>query len=378
MNQSKIDQIFFIENENLRSLPSRSLREGILGGNLEDGLQRLIEQYPQVIPGFQIEPGGEAPPQFVLLCREMPVGSWSLDFLLVDQHAIPTLVECKLVENPESRRAVVGQIIEYAANAAGAWGEGKLREKAAEYWSRKGRELNEVLNELFDDDDLDADAFWEDVEANLHQGKMRLIIVTDEFRPEVRRIIEFLNAETRNIEILGLEIRCYGGNDASLVLVPRLVGQSTDKPPVRKSKKWSFSELQVIYKELPNSTLGKRFLKVLEWAHGYGALRETSSVHPTFRLNGKSGKHIMCFYLAPSYKGTVSCFLNAQKYEGNVDERDRFAKELKTLSTFKYAQTKDADVISSSAPIDEWSEEEFQPFLEILEEFCAGERKPDN
>lgn len=375
MNRGKVEQIFFIEDGGLRSLPGRSLREGILGSNLEDGLQKLIEQYPQVIPGFQIEPGSEDPPQFVLLCREMSIGGWSLDFLLVDQYAIPTLVECKLIENPESRRAVVGQIIEYAANAADAWGEGRLREKATEYWGRRDEELDEVLSELLGDDDQDVDTFWDNVEENLRLGKMRLIIATDELRPEVRRIIEYLNEETRNVEILGLEIRCYGKDDAPLVLVPRLVGQSQPPEPPGKTKKWCFPELQAIYQNLPNSILGERLLKILEWAHGRGALRKSQSVYPILWLNGKSGKLIMSFYLSPGWEGFVYCFLNDYRYEGDVDERDRFVEKLSTLSIFKYAPAKDADGIYSSAPLDKWNEEDFQTFLEILEEFCAGERQ---
>ncbi|MDP6379763.1 MAG: hypothetical protein QF662_00340, partial [Phycisphaerae bacterium] len=108
------DEVFVIQDGRLRSLLSRSLRDGLLGTTLEDALQKLIEEYPQIIPGSQISPGSDDPPRFVLLCREMAVEDWSLDFLLVDQHGIPTLVEAKLIQNPESRRAVVGQIIEYA------------------------------------------------------------------------------------------------------------------------------------------------------------------------------------------------------------------------------------------------------------------------
>jgi hypothetical protein len=56
-------------------MPSRSMLEGLLGKTLEDPLQTLFESGPQIIPGKQIDPGTEDPPRFVLLRREMPVGS---------------------------------------------------------------------------------------------------------------------------------------------------------------------------------------------------------------------------------------------------------------------------------------------------------------
>ncbi|RQD75650.1 MAG: hypothetical protein D5R97_05665 [Candidatus Syntrophonatronum acetioxidans] len=128
------DEIIFVDKGEMRTIPSRSFREGLLGKTLEEGLQELIENHPGLVPGSQVMPGREDPPRFALLCREMPVGSWSLDFLLVDQYGILTLLEAKLVENPDSRRAVIGQIIEYVA---------KLM--ITKIWSFFGNELKKTL-----------------------------------------------------------------------------------------------------------------------------------------------------------------------------------------------------------------------------------------
>jgi hypothetical protein len=223
MTLDSSDQVFILEGETLRSLLSRSYREvSFAGTNLEQGLQKRIEQYPELIPGAQIDPSSNDPPRFALLRPEMQIGSWSLDIILVDQYAVPTLVEAKLAENPESRRAVVGQIMEYAANASEAWSQGVLREKATEYWAKKNEVLDDVLKNLTADDDFVVDDFWNRVEENLNQNRLRLIVASDELRPEVRRIIEFLNMETRNIDVLKLEIRLFGHDQNHLVLVPRL------------------------------------------------------------------------------------------------------------------------------------------------------------
>ena len=55
------------------------------------------------------------------LCRELPLrGSTStvyLDILAVRASGRPVLIECKLWKNPQARREVVGQILEYGASS---------------------------------------------------------------------------------------------------------------------------------------------------------------------------------------------------------------------------------------------------------------------
>src|SRR5689334_13424220 len=89
---------------------------------LEGHLQALIERHPNLLAGDQVDPA--TPRRWLLLSREAAVpteevggGRWSLDHLLLDQDAIPTLVEVKRSSNREIRRMVVGQMLDYAANA---------------------------------------------------------------------------------------------------------------------------------------------------------------------------------------------------------------------------------------------------------------------
>ena len=110
---------------------------------------------------------------------------------------------------------MIGQIIEYAANASAAWGGGQLRDFAHNYWTSIGRDFEEVWQTTLSLD-IEIEEFWTQVETNLEQGKIRLIIAGDEIRPEVRRMIEYLNYEMDNVEVLGLELKCYGSDDEQL------------------------------------------------------------------------------------------------------------------------------------------------------------------
>lgn len=103
--------IFQEQDGNVNPLPARSLRDGLYGEQLEAALQRLPQEHPEIIPGEQMEPNSDEPPNFVLLKREITIGSWSLDHLFVDHHGVLTLVECKLIQNPQSRREVICQVI---------------------------------------------------------------------------------------------------------------------------------------------------------------------------------------------------------------------------------------------------------------------------
>src|SRR6266496_3793019 len=92
----------------------------------EDLLQKLLADYPSLLAGNQINPG--APRKWLLVSRETPLASeqdgtwrWSVDHLFLDQDAIPTIVEVKRSSDTRIRREVIGQMLEYAANAVVYW-----------------------------------------------------------------------------------------------------------------------------------------------------------------------------------------------------------------------------------------------------------------
>ena len=93
----------------------------------EDLLQALIARFPSILAG---DPGG-TPRRWLLIKREMDLeseddagGRWSVDHVFVDQDAVPTLVEVKRSSDTRIRREVVGQMLDYAANAVGVLGTG--------------------------------------------------------------------------------------------------------------------------------------------------------------------------------------------------------------------------------------------------------------
>jgi hypothetical protein len=195
----------------------------------EDILQVLLTRYPDLLPGDQISP--ENPRQWLLVSREMGVpgdidetGRWSLDHLFLDQDGIPTFVECKRSTDTRTRREVVAQMLDYAANGTEYWSMDRLRQAAAETARNQGRSLDDEILEISGhEDDEGIEAYWNNVEENLKVGKVRLVFVADKTPKELRRLVEFLNAKMEDVEVLAVEIKQYVGEGRKAV-VPRVIG----------------------------------------------------------------------------------------------------------------------------------------------------------
>ena len=197
----------------------------------EDELQALIAEHPELLDGQQIRPGD--PRRWILVTREKGIAEtsdsgarWSVDHLIIDQDAVPTLAEVKRGSNPEIRRAIVGQLLEYAAHASKTWSAVELRRTFEDSVDTKGDDPNEVLGRLLQmDGDLDADVFWEKVATNLSARRMRLLFVADEIPDPLEHVVEFLNEQMPNIEVLAVEIKQFRGGQTQ-TLVPRVLGRT--------------------------------------------------------------------------------------------------------------------------------------------------------
>ena len=196
----------------------------------EHELQSLIAEHPELLDGEQIRPG--SPRRWLLINREKGIpetsdsgARWAVDHLIVDQDAVPTLVEVKRGSNPEIRRSIVGQVLEYAAHAARTWTADELRRTFEESANAQGHSPSEELRNLLrTDGEPDADGFWEKVATNLSARRMRLLFVADEIPDPLERTVEFLNEQMPNIEVLAVEIKQFRSRHTQ-TLVPRVLGR---------------------------------------------------------------------------------------------------------------------------------------------------------
>jgi hypothetical protein len=217
-------------------------------------LQQLLAKHPSLLAGDQLE--ANAPRRWLLVAREASLpadadggGRWSVDHLFLDQDAVPTLVEVKRSSDTRIRREVVGQMLDYAANAVVYWPVERLRATFEASCETSGRDPEDIVLELVEDGET-VDSFWEHVNTNLRAGKVRLVFVADELPAELQRVIEFLNVQMSPAEVIGIEVRQYVGQGLK-TLVPRVLGQTAEaqqrkgRTASSQRREWSWEAYRV-------------------------------------------------------------------------------------------------------------------------------------
>lgn len=226
----------------------------------EDDFQALLEKFPSLLSGELIDP--VSPREWLLVGREVGVpdtddgpSRWSLDHLFVDQEGIPTLVEVKRQSDTRLRREVVGQMLDYAANAAVYWPADFLQQEFRKTCNRNGKDPDLILQQFLGNSEISEGKFWPKVAARLAAGDMRLIFFADRVGPELQRIVEYLNEQMRQTEVLALEVRRYVGEDLS-THIPRVMGLTTSASLAKSGgasprRKWNEADFLAESASLP-------------------------------------------------------------------------------------------------------------------------------
>lgn len=116
----------------------------------EDLLQELAAQHPSLLAADR--PGESGANEWLLVTREAPVpveeggvSCWAVDHMLVGAEGVPTLVEVKRSSDTRMRREVVGQMLDYAANASFNWPLRTMRRYFEMNCGNSGADPSEVL-----------------------------------------------------------------------------------------------------------------------------------------------------------------------------------------------------------------------------------------
>lgn len=242
---------------------------------LEDKLQELVANYPKLLSGEQMDPNN--PRRWILVGREQGIADivggsdrWSLDHLLIDQDAVPTLVEAKRSENSEIRRSIVGQMMDYAAHATQTWSVSEIRHAFEERCRAENKDPSEELTILLQPDgEPDIDKFWEDVETNLRAANLRLLFVADSIPNDLARVVEFLNEQMPRTEVLAVEIKQFAGEKGS-ALVPRVIGRTASTPD-RSSRKRVRKTVAQVIEEMSSPGAQAAAQQLVNIAEEYGA-----------------------------------------------------------------------------------------------------------
>lgn len=170
----------------------------------ERELEELLAGSPQLLPGEPVN---------LALVRQLhiPAVNGYVDLCGVASDGSIYLVECKLAGNSEMRRTVVGQLLAYAAGLAGVSRSDFLTGFARAVAVREDAATDpqsyfELIPQGERDPDYDSQRFLDNLEANLAAGRFRLVFAVDKLTDELRRVVEYLEKQMRDVSVSALEL----------------------------------------------------------------------------------------------------------------------------------------------------------------------------
>lgn len=189
----------------------------------EEFIQKMVFENPQCLPVASVDRAYE---NFVPVCMELNTQAGPLDALFVTDSGRLIILEAKLWRNPEARRKVVAQILDYAKELS-KWDYEDLQREVSRNLGIKGNVLFERVKEKFPD--LDEAEFVDEVQVSLRRGRFLLLILGDGIREGAGSIADFLQT-VGNLEFtFGLvEVGLFQDPEYGLIVFPNVVTRTVE------------------------------------------------------------------------------------------------------------------------------------------------------
>ena len=192
------------------------------GGYNEAFIRDLVFRHPEMLPIDEID---STYAQAIPVCCELTTPAGSIDCLFVNRSGLLTVVECKLWRNPEARRKVVAQILDYAKEL-GRWKYENLQQEVSKRLGSQGNVLFEIVRKVHPD--LGEAAFVDAVSKNMRRGRFLLLILGDGIREGVEAIAEYLQQHSGLHFTLGLiEMPIFVTPSGDRFVHPRILARTT-------------------------------------------------------------------------------------------------------------------------------------------------------
>jgi hypothetical protein len=195
----------------------------------ESWLQELIRAHPDILPVAEIEPVFSP---LVPIGREVMTDSGPIDNLFISHRGYLVLVETKLWRNPEARREVVAQAIDYGSSLA-KWDYERLNSSVRAYTRRyEGGEadLSDWVEKRLGPVEGGRDFFEESVTKNLKLGRFLTLVVGDRIRRQVIEMVGYVNKfPGLAMDVALVELQCFRLGEKErwpLLAVPRVVART--------------------------------------------------------------------------------------------------------------------------------------------------------
>lgn len=243
----------------------------------EDTLHKLIAKNPQLLPLA-------GSPRLTVLGSEVLLGTGYADILAVEPTGRPVIIEVKLARNSEARRAIVSQVLAYAAFLHGtdveSLEQGPLRNALADAGHVSVLETVQAGDQ---EGAVDGESFSDALQEFLDTGNFRLVLVLDEVSAELAQIISYLDTITvQSLTIDLMTVSVFEVNGAQIALPQRVTSDFSDTVtpeslarPKRAGSRGILSDGSDAFRASVEGATGeaqKTFGELIEWAERLGDL----------------------------------------------------------------------------------------------------------
>ena len=147
---------------------------GDLPGKNEAWLRDTLFNNPEIIPTDEID---STFGPLIPLCKELRTDAGRIDAVFINERGRLTIVECKLWKNPQARREVVAQTLDYVS-ALTQWSYADLQREVATAVGRQGN-LPFESAQKHSSATLKEQDFVDAVSRSLREGRFLVLIAGD-------------------------------------------------------------------------------------------------------------------------------------------------------------------------------------------------------
>lgn len=214
---------FFLVESDGQARTAPKVPVGDTRGRSEAWLRDTLFAHPEILPIADID---SAFGPLIPLCRELRTEAGPLDLAFINPAGRLTLVECKLWRNPESRRKVVAQVLDYA-RAISRWSYSDLQRQVSSAVGEQGnipfRAAQRLAPYLSESEFVDATT------RTMRMGRFLLLIAGDGIREDIGALSELINRNAALgfsfglVEVALYDLAEHGGGVA---VQPRVVAKT--------------------------------------------------------------------------------------------------------------------------------------------------------
>ena len=187
----------------------------------EKWLQEALFAHPHCLPIKELDPRIG---RLIPICMELQTEAGPADILYITENGQLVVVETKLWRNPEARRVVVAQILDYAKQLT-KWSYSDLAKLTAMTTKQGPSYLLDCVRKV--NPNIDEADFVDSVTNSLKSGDFLLLIVGDGIRTGTESLVNFID-QYGNLRFgLGLvEVAAFKLPNNDILLQPRILAKT--------------------------------------------------------------------------------------------------------------------------------------------------------